>query len=106
DLPPPFNRWSWPVLLMLVLVAGGILAAALFLLLRDVDQNLRAVESVAMRIARGEMGARVEAGEGALVARLAAAFNGMAEHIQRLVGVQREMIHAVSHELRTPVARI
>lgn len=106
DLPPPFNRWSWPVLLMLVLVAGGILAAALFLLLRDVDQNLRAVESVAMRIARGEMGARVEAGEGALVARLADAFNGMAEHIQRLVGVQRELIHAVSHELRTPVARI
>jgi len=30
----------------------------------------------------------------------------MAEHIQRLVQVQREMIHAVSHELRTPVARI
>ena len=52
------------------------------------------------------MGARVDAGDSRLVSRLAAAFNGMAEHIQRLVGVQREMIHAVSHELRTPVARI
>lgn len=52
------------------------------------------------------MSARVEAGEGTIVSRLAAAFNGMAEHIQRLVNVQREMIHAVSHELRTPVARI
>lgn len=105
-MPPPFNAWAWPVVLLLVLVAGGVLAVALYVLLRDVDQNLRAVESVAVRIARGEMGARVDAGDSTLVSRLANAFNGMAEHIQRLVGVQREMIHAVSHELRTPVARI
>ena len=32
-------------------------------------------------------------------------FNAMAE-LQRLVGVQREMVRAVSHELRTPVARL
>ena len=102
----PFNPWAWPVLLLLVLVAGSVLALALYLALRDVDSNLRAVESVAIRIARGEMGARVETGDSRLVSRLAAAFNSMAEHIQRLVGVQREMIHAVSHELRTPVARI
>lgn len=106
QMPPPFSPWSLPVILLLVLVAGGVLALALFLALRDVDRNLRAVESVAVRIARGEMGARVDAGDSTLVSRLAAAFNSMAEHIQRLVGVQREMIHAVSHELRTPVARI
>ncbi|MDX1754442.1 MAG: ATP-binding protein [Marinobacter sp.] len=106
SLSPPFNSWHWTVVLLLALVAAGVLAAALYLLLRDVDHNLRAVESVAVRIARGEMGARVEASDSTLVSRLAAAFNGMAEQIQRLVGVQREMIHAVSHELRTPVARI
>lgn len=106
DMPAPFSAWSWPVVLLLVMVLGGVLAVALFLALREVDNNLRTVESVAVRIARGEMGARVQAGEGTLVSRLAASFNGMAEHIQRLVQVQREMIHAVSHELRTPVARI
>ncbi|MDL0430586.1 ATP-binding protein [Marinobacter sp. TBZ242] len=105
-LSPPFNPWAWPVILLLMAVAGSVLALALYLALRDVDSNLRAVESVAIRIARGEMGARVDAGDSRLVSRLAAAFNSMAEHIQRLVGVQREMIHAVSHELRTPVARI
>ncbi|MGM0769268.1 MAG: ATP-binding protein [Pseudomonadota bacterium] len=105
-VPPPFRSWAWPVVLLLMAVSGGVLALALYLALRDVDSNLRAVESVAVRIARGEMGARVETGDSKLVSRLAAAFNGMAEHIQRLVGVQREMIHAVSHELRTPVARI
>lgn len=105
-MPSPFNPWAWPVLLLLLAVAGGVLALALYLALRDVDSNLRAVESVAIRIARGEMGARIDAGDSRLVSRLAVAFNSMAEHIQRLVGVQREMIHAVSHELRTPVARI
>ncbi|MCG2582167.1 MAG: ATP-binding protein [Marinobacter sp.] len=105
-MPKLFDPWAWPVILLLVVVSGGILALVLYLALRAVDNNLRAVESVAVRIARGEMGARVDAGDSKLVSRLAAAFNGMAEHIQRLVGVQREMIHAVSHELRTPVARI
>ncbi|MGO2134039.1 ATP-binding protein [Marinobacter sp.] len=105
-LPAPFTPWAWPVILLLLLVSGSILALSLILVLRGLDSNLRTVESVAVRIARGEMSARVEAGEGTIVSRLAAAFNGMAEHIQRLVNVQREMIHAVSHELRTPVARI
>jgi two-component system, OmpR family, sensor histidine kinase RstB len=105
-MPAPFDPWAWPVLLLLIVVGGSVLALALYLAMREVDSNLRAVESVAIRIARGEMGARVETTDSRLVSRLAAAFNGMAEHIQRLVGVQREMIHAVSHELRTPVARI
>ncbi len=106
QMPPPFSVWSLPVILLMVLVSGSVLALALFLAMRDVDQSLRSVESVAVRIARGELGARVEAGDSTLVSRLAGSFNSMAEHIQRLVGVQREMIHAVSHELRTPVARI
>ncbi len=105
-MPPPFSVWAWPVVLLLAAVVGGVLAVAVFLGVRAVDGNLRKVESVAIRIARGEMGARVETGSGTLVSRLGASFNGMAEHIQRLVQVQREMIHAVSHELRTPVARI
>ncbi|MCK7549303.1 ATP-binding protein [Marinobacter koreensis] len=104
--PAPFSPWGWPVVTLLVVLVGGVLAVALFLAVRETDNSLRQVESVAVRIARGEMGARVDAGKSTLVGRLAAAFNGMAEHIQRLVQVQREMIHAVSHELRTPVARI
>jgi two-component system sensor histidine kinase RstB len=40
------------------------------------------------------------------VGRLGGAFNRMAEQIQHLMGVQKEMIRAVSHELRTPVARM
>ncbi|SFR74756.1 two-component system, OmpR family, sensor histidine kinase RstB [Marinobacter daqiaonensis] len=106
DMPPGFRALSWPVLLLLAGLAVLVLLVAVQLLARDLDRNLRTVESMAVRIARGDLDARVEPGRGNLVSRLAESFNGMAEQIQRLVEVQREMIHAVSHELRTPVARI
>lgn len=105
-MPGEFQRASVPVLLLLLGLAGLVIALAVRLLMQDVEKNLRSVESVAVRIARGELDARVEPGQSTLVSRLGTAFNSMADQIQRLVGVQREMIHAVSHELRTPVARI
>ena len=40
------------------------------------------------------------------IGRLAIAFNAMADHIQHLLGLQKEMIRGVSHELRTPLARL
>ncbi|WP_148861908.1 ATP-binding protein [Marinobacter fonticola] len=106
QLREPFHPLAWPVVLLVFSLAAGIAGVFLFLLLSGVDRNLRAVESVAVRISRGELEARVDTRRGPLVRRLGKSFNGMAEHIQRLVEVQREMIHAVSHELRTPVARI
>ncbi|WP_372972344.1 ATP-binding protein [Marinobacter sp.] len=106
DMPPGFSALSWPVVLLLAGLAALVLLVAVRLLMRDLEHSLRSVESVAVRIARGDLEARVEPGQGNLVSRLARSFNGMAEQIQRLVAVQREMIHAVSHELRTPVARI
>ncbi|MBS3803128.1 MAG: HAMP domain-containing protein [Oleiphilaceae bacterium] len=105
-MPSPFDPWAWPVLLLLGAFIAGVLAIGLLLLVRALDHNLRAVESVSTRIARGEMDARVDTSDRRTVPDLARAFNVMADHIQRLVDVQREMIHAVSHELRTPVARI
>ncbi len=106
DMPAGFRALTWPVLLLVAGLAALVLLVAVRLLMHDLDRNLRSVESVAVRIARGELDARVEPGQGNLVSRLARSFNGMADQIQRLVEVQREMIHAVSHELRTPVARI
>jgi len=84
-MPSPFNPWAWPMIVLLGIVVGSVLAAALFLAMRFVDGHLRKVESVAVRIGRGEMGARVESEDGTLVSRLACSFNIMAEHIQRLV---------------------
>lgn len=103
---PRFSFWSGWVVSALMLVGILALAAALYLLMERLDRRLRKLETVARRIARGELDARVDDSRFDAIGRLGQVFNRMADHIQRLVEVQREMIHAVSHELRTPVARI
>lgn len=105
-LPAPVSPWDWPVLLLVVTLIAGAIAVLVYLVLSRLHQRLRSIENVVARIARGELEARVRGGNLSIVDRFGEAFNRMADHIQRLVGVQREMIHAVSHELRTPVARI
>jgi two-component system sensor histidine kinase RstB len=104
--PPPFKPWSLVIVLPLCLLLAAALALLLGFVARTWDGRLLKVECAALRIARGDLVARVEPGSSLLQQRLAKAFNSMAEHIQRLVQVQHDMIHAVSHELRTPVARI
>ncbi|QCF25261.1 ATP-binding protein [Hydrocarboniclastica marina] len=105
-LPPPFDPWAWPLLLLMFSILAAAVSGLVYLLLSRLHHRLASIENVVARIARGELDARVREGNQPVVDRLGYAFNSMAEHIQRLVGVQREMIHAVSHELRTPVARI
>jgi two-component system sensor histidine kinase RstB len=96
-----------PHLLVLIGVLGlSLIGLIVYLLVRQLERRLSGLESAATRIALGSLEARVPAGGADSVGRLAAAFNEMAEHLQQLLSVQREMVRAVSHELRTPVARL
>ena len=104
--PSPFHFWSWPLALVLAGLVAAVLAGVVYYLLAGLHRRLRSIEGAVSRIARGELEARVSQGGDSMGGRLADAFNRMADHIQRLVSVQSEMIHGVSHELRTPVARI
>lgn len=106
--PDPFSLASWPVLTLLILGLLASVYGVVVLFVQGYERKLRSLETVAARITRGELDARVKvAHDGSeSIVRLGTAFNAMADHIQRLMLVQKEMIHAVSHELRTPVARI
>ena len=107
SFPSAYSSFSWFVALLLLALSVSTLALVVYLMLQGLDRQLRNVETVASRIARGELDARVKrAANTDAVGRLGLAFNSMADHIQRLMYIQKEMIHAVSHELRTPVARI
>lgn len=107
QLPDPFSEFSFPLVFLLFIFMVIILSVVLFFVLQILERRLRNIETVASRIARGELDARVRYdAENDAIGRLGKAFNSMADHIQRLMFVQKEMIHAVSHELRTPVARI
>lgn len=105
--PTYYSPFSWPIVLFLLFVVVGMLTLLSYLLIQNLERRLRNIETAASRISRGELDARVSnAGDEDSISRLGVAFNSMADHIQRLMMVQKEMIHAVSHELRTPVARI
>ncbi len=96
-----------PRLLVLIGVLGlSLIGLTLYLLVRRLERRLNALERAASELANGRLEARAPAGGADSVGRLASAFNVMAEHLQRSLGIQREMVRAVSHELRTPVARL
>lgn len=102
----PLNPYPPQLLVLFTVIGLSLLGVTLYALVRRLERRLSGLERAATRIADGRLEARVPEGEGDSVGRLAAAFNAMAEHVQRLISVQREMVRAVSHELRTPVARL
>lgn len=91
------------VVIGLAIILSGI---AVYWLVHRFELNLQHLERASTRIASGHLNSRVKVNNVDAFGRLGLAFNRMAEQIQRLMGVQKEMIRAVSHELRTPVARM
>ncbi|NNM52041.1 MAG: HAMP domain-containing protein [Pseudomonadales bacterium] len=105
----PLYLFIWmPARLMVIASLIALLAITLcaYLLVRPLEQRLRRLEMAVRRLRAGDLAARADVDSRDEIGQLAKVFNGMAEHIQRLLGSQREMVRAVSHELRTPVARI
>ncbi|MGH8354075.1 MAG: ATP-binding protein [Pseudomonas sp.] len=108
EIGPLYQMNPYPPQLLVLIGALGLtlIGLTVYLLVRQLEQRLLGLEGAATRIAQGSLETRVPAGGADSVGRLAAAFNGMAEHLQRSLAIQREMVRAVSHELRTPVARL
>ncbi len=97
----PFRLFAGVILLSLFLISLGV-----YTLIFPLERKLRQVQLGVMQVRSGDFSARVPVSGNDEVAHLAVNFNGMTEHIQRLIEAQRELTRAVSHELRTPVARI
>ena len=108
EIGPLYQMNPYPPQYLVLIGALGLslIGFMVYLLVRPLEQRLSGLEGAATRIASGRLDARVPTHGSDSVGRLAAAFNAMAEHLQRSLGIQREMVRAVSHELRTPVARL
>lgn len=108
EIGPLYQMNPYPAQLLVLIGALGLslIGLMVYLLVRPLEQRLSDLEEAATRIASGRLDARVPTRGTDSVGRLAAAFNAMAEHLQRSLSIQREMVRAVSHELRTPVARL
>jgi two-component system, OmpR family, sensor histidine kinase CpxA len=89
----------------------GVLVIALFCLLlaRHITSPIRVLEEAATQLAGGALGVRAGpsmASRRDELARMANAFDRMAERIQALILAQQEMLGHISHELRSPLTRI
>ena len=105
----PIPMFNW----MPFKLAAGITLFSLFLislgvygLIVPIQRKLRQVNQALDVIRMGDMTMRVPVEGRDEMASLASSYNGMSDHIERLIESQRELMRAVSHELRTPVARI
>jgi two-component system sensor histidine kinase RstB len=108
EIGPLYQMNPYPAqwLILIALIGLTLIGLIVYLLVRQLERRLRGLEAAATRIAKGNLEVRVPARGADSVGRLAAAFNDMAEHLQQLLAIQRELVRAVSHELRTPVARL
>lgn len=101
-----FKRYTPAGILIIALAGFMLLGLGVYWVVSSFEMRLRKLEQATSRLSQGHLNARVGIHGSDPVSRLGQAFNKMADHIQRLISVQREMVRAVSHELRTPVARI
>ena len=96
---------------ILLRVALGTLLVALccLLLARHITRPILVLERTATALATGSLTVRALpqiAGRKDELARMASAFDHMAERIQTLIQTQKEMLGHISHELRSPLTRI
>lgn len=101
-----FKRYTPTGMLIIALTGFMLLGLGVYWVVNSFEMRLRKLEQATSRLSQGHLNARVGIDGSDPVSRLGQSFNKMADHIQRLISVQREMVRAVSHELRTPVARI
>jgi two-component system sensor histidine kinase RstB len=101
----PIRPPLWP-LGVILLGVSALVAVAATLLARPMVRRLQRLQETAMRIARGELGARADNRGADAISDFAVHFNQMADRNQAMLEGQRDLLRGVSHELRTPVARI
>jgi two-component system sensor histidine kinase BaeS len=88
------------------IIAGGVGVLLSAVLVRAVTQPVRRMRDLARRIAGGDYAARVDARGAAELAQLAASLNQMAESLQHLESLRKDLVANVAHELRTPLTNL
>lgn len=99
---------DFPHLFTIIAIIVGIITVTslAFLLVRPLRKSLKQLEDTALGISQGNLSSKVILKKNSPIYDLGVVFNGMTEHISRLIHAQQDMIRAVSHELRTPIARL
>ena len=105
-----FHKGEGPTLLDPRILFPGLLALitviSTLLIARWLLRPLLDLSAFARELGSGNLRARLGIDPRAPLGEVGATFNEMAEHLEKLVRAQKELLANVSHELRTPLARI
>lgn len=95
--------WEFVVALSLPIV---LLLALVFVALRPLVRQTRAMASAAEALSLGQWDTRIDAASAPVTPVLASAFNVMAQQVQDSLGAQQHLLESASHELRTPLSKV
>jgi signal transduction histidine kinase len=98
----PFLRAFNGALLITGVVAVVAMLAAAALVASRLTRPLREVAGAAQRLGQGDLSVRARGGADAESSELAAAFNGMAERLERSEALRRRAASDLAHDLATP----
>ena len=106
DLFRNFRASFNEALLLALLVAGLVSVVVSLLLSRGIVAPVRVLTAASQSIADGDYGERVQTSGDDELGQLAHSFNQMAEKLEQVESMRRQLIGDVSHELRTPLTAI
>lgn len=101
-----FQASFYEALLIAVAIASVAAAGVSLLFSRGMVAPLRAMAAASQRIAEGHYDERVQVAGADELGQLAQRFNQMAEKLEQVEAMRRQLIGDVSHELRTPLTAI
>ncbi len=102
-----FGAFGLPSVQWLVLLtAVTATAVACLALTGPLRRRLLRLQSAAVSLAQGDLGARVNLKTSDEIGAVAQQFDRMAERIETMVRSRQELFRNVSHEIRSPLARI
>lgn len=93
--------------ILLAILAAGLLAVLLTLIFsRSILSPIDELTSIARKMEHGDLSQRVKVKSKGEVGDLAQAFNAMADGLQQVEQLRRNMVTDVAHELRTPLSNL
>ncbi len=94
------------VLLLSSLVAAAVAMFLGWFLVRRLVRPLEQMMLLSERIAKGDYARRIDARGPGEIVRLADSLNRMADGLQRIEALRRDLVANVAHELRTPLSTL
>jgi two-component system sensor histidine kinase RstB len=102
--PLPYQRPTEMALAAAVVLVVALTAA--WLGLRPIFRRIRALETAAARMCRGDFTVRVDDDPSEMMAGIGRSLNQLADRIGQLLTDERDLLRTVAHEVRAPISRM